>query len=470
MRYVTLLGLVTLCTIISTAQHQELQEKPKIWQSESKNLKDTLSILAAFKSGTINGHFRYFLSSTINKGELTDYIANAVGGGLRYETGSYHGFKVGVSGFYIFNAGSSDLSVKDPISGQSNRYEVGLFDITDPNVTTEINRLEEFFIKYEQSNLKITFGRQLLNTPFVNLQDGRMRPTAVEGLWIESKLNKHQFQLGYIYGIAPRSTSKWYSVEDAIGLYPVGIAQDGTKSQYYGNIKTKGIILANYQYKPSQKYSFNIWNFCLENILNTTLLQLDQNFTIENRKLYTGFQLAAQTKAGNGGNSEPVKTYKSDDKAVYTIGFRVGIKNEKWDHSLNFNYITSGGRYLMPREFGRDYFFTFMPRERNEGFGNVTAVVLKSNYQMAKETGIQLSGGIFLMPDVKNYKLNKYSMPSYTQVNLDFRHRFSGHFNGFEGQILWVSKFSIGDTYGFPKNIINKVDMHLLNFVLNFRF
>ena len=107
----TLLGLVTLCTIISTAQHQELQEKPKIWQSESKNLKDTLSILAAFKSGTINGHFRYFLSSTINKGELTDYIANAVGGGLRYETGSYHGFKVGVSGFYIFNAGSSDLSV-----------------------------------------------------------------------------------------------------------------------------------------------------------------------------------------------------------------------------------------------------------------------------------------------------------------------------------------------------------------------
>lgn len=465
-----LLGLVTLCTIISTAQHQELQEKPKIWQSESKNLKDTLSILAAFKSGTINGHFRYFLSSTINKGELTDYVANAVGGGLRYETGSYHGFKIGVSGFYIFNAGSSDLSAKDPISGQSNRYEIGLFDVTNPSATSEINRLEEFFIKYEQSNLKITLGRQLLNTPFVNLQDGRMRPTAAEGLWMESKLKKHQFQLGYIYGIAPRSTSKWYSVQDAIGLYPVGVDQDGTKSQYYGNIKTKGIILANYQYKPNQKYMINIWNFWLENILNTTLLQLDQNFTIGNHKLYTGLQLSSQIQVGNGGNPDPAKTYKSDDKTLYTIGFRLGTKNTKWDHSLNFNHITSGGRYLMPREFGRDYFFTFMPRERNEGFGNVTALVLKSNYQMTKETGFMISGGLYSMPDVKNYTLNKYGVPSYAQVNFDLRHRFSSYLNGFEGQILWVSKFSTGETYNVAKNIINKVDMHLLNFVLNFRF
>ena len=137
---------------------------------------------------------------------------SAVGGGLRYESAAFHGFSMGVSGFYIFDAGSSDLAKKDAASGQANRYEIGLFDVTDPENLNEINRVEEFFIKYRKAATRITFGRQLINTPFINLQDGRMRPTAVEGVWLETSVGmKHQFQGGWLYGIAPRGTSKWYS-------------------------------------------------------------------------------------------------------------------------------------------------------------------------------------------------------------------------------------------------------------------
>ena len=66
-----------------------------------------------------------------------------------------------------------------------NRYEIGLFDIEDPSNKKDIDRLEELYLKYNFKNATITVGKQLINTPFINLQDGRMRPTVVEGVWTE---------------------------------------------------------------------------------------------------------------------------------------------------------------------------------------------------------------------------------------------------------------------------------------------
>jgi hypothetical protein len=83
--------------------------------------------------------------ATDNDNNLTDYYANAGGGGIRFETAKFHGFQFGVSGFYIFNLASSDLSKADATTGQMNRYEIGLFDHTDPTNGRDIDRLEEFF-------------------------------------------------------------------------------------------------------------------------------------------------------------------------------------------------------------------------------------------------------------------------------------------------------------------------------------
>ena len=60
----------------------------------------------------------------------------------------------------------------------------------------------------------------------------------------------------------------------------------------------------------------------------------------------------------------------------------MGWKNNRWETTLNYNRITTHGRYLMPREWGRDPFFTFFPRERNEGLGDVHAIVGKLNYKI----------------------------------------------------------------------------------------
>ena len=111
------------------------------------------------------------------------------------------------------------------------------------------------------------------------------------------------------------------------------------------------------------------------------------------------------------------------------------------------------------------------PRERNEGLGDVHAIVLKINYKIPKyriTTAAAL--GHYNLPDVINYRLNKYGMPSYNQLNIDLRYKFSGLLKGLESQLLLVYKSNTGNTYGNNKYMINKTDMSLWNLVLNYQF
>ena len=183
--YLALLCLIFLSLDDVNAQHQDINERPEMYKGKQTNSIDTNYLLGAFKRGHVEGHFRYFFMNTLNEGKLTDYYANAAGGGLRFETAKFHNFQFAISGFYIFNIGSSDMSKPDPISGQANRYEIGLFELEDPHNKLDIDRLEEFYLKYNFKKSSVIFGKQLLNTPFINLQDGRMRPTGVEGIWAE---------------------------------------------------------------------------------------------------------------------------------------------------------------------------------------------------------------------------------------------------------------------------------------------
>jgi hypothetical protein len=74
------------------------------------------------------------------------------------------------------------------------------------------------------------------------------------------------------------------------------------------------------------------------------------------------------------------------------------------------------------------------------------------------------------LPDVKNYALNKYGLPSYTQINADVRYAFAGMLKGAEAQLLIAHKIKQGDTYKDDKFVINKVNMTVYNLILNYHF
>lgn len=455
------------------AQHQELGENPALWKEKKDPGSDTSSLLSAFKRGHMQGHFRYFFIVTDNARGYNDYYAHAIGGGIKFETAPFHGFRFGVSGFFAFDIASSDLSKPDPETGQMNRYEIGLFDITNPLNKDDIDRLEELYLQYEKKKTRLRLGRQLLNTPFINLQDGRMRPTEVSGLWVESTaLPRIRLQGGFIRKISPRSTVRWYEVGPSIGVYPVGVNPDGTRSGYAGNLESKGILLAGIQKNFPAGLSFKVWNQWVDQLFNSALVQLDwKQSSEEEGNWIAGFQWIQQNAVGDGGNPDPAKTYFPRKGRAASFGLRVGREGKRWNYSLNFNRITSAGRYLMPREWGRDPFFTFLPRERNEGLGDVNALVGKFEYSPpGSRVKFSLAGGYFDLPDVKNFRLNKYGFPSYTQFNLDGRYEFGGWLRGLDAQALLVYKGQAGPVHGEGKYIVNKVNMWQGNLVLNYHF
>ncbi|HSN62298.1 MAG TPA: OprD family outer membrane porin, partial [Ferruginibacter sp.] len=311
MKKILLAAVLLLAGNIVLAQHQEVSEKPVMYKGKQTETVDTTSILSAFKRGKFNGHFRYFLMATDNQPGLTDYYANAAGGGIRYETALFHGFQFAVSGFYTFNIGSSDLSKADTTTGQFNRYEIALFDVNDPNNKKDIDRLEELYLKYQYKNLSVTAGRQLLNTPFINLQDGRMRPTGVEGIWMElNEEKKLKIQGGLLYAVSPRGTTKWYDIGESLGIYPSGVNTDGAKSMYSNNINSKALALIGINLKAGKKLNLQAWDVYTENVFNTAMLQADMVFAQKNNSaVFAAAQIIKQDAINSGGNIDPAKTY-----------------------------------------------------------------------------------------------------------------------------------------------------------------
>ena len=190
-----------------------------------------------------------------------------------------------------------------------------------------------------------------------------------------------------------------------------------------------------------------------------------------NSSFFAAAQFLKQDAISNGGNADVARTYFEKGGKSISFGTKAGWKNKTWETSINYNRITSHGRYLMPREWGREPFFTFLPRERNEGLGDVHAFMTKLNYNSLNlRIKASVAAGYYKLPDVKNYRLNKYGLPSYTQANADVRYSFAGMLKGFEAQVLIVGKKNTGEIYNNKRFEFNKVNMMQYNFVLNYHF
>ena len=373
--------------------------------------KDTSSLLSAFKQGKVEGYFRLFFMSTNNDEPLSDYYAIAFGGGLKYQTKSFKGFQFGIGGFYIWNLSSSDLIKSDPLTNVMNRYEVGQFDQTNPSNKKDLQRLEDFFIKYNFKNSFIKFGKQVIKTPFINPQDGRMRPTGEQGLWMEiNELKKTKFEIGWLTHISPRGTLKWYRGVSSVGIYPSGVAINGIKSDYKNNLDSKGIAVAGITYSLNKQIKLQAWDHWVENIFNTILIQANGDFSIKkNKKIIAGIQYTHQQAVNDGGNIDPEKTYFDPSQKVNIYSGRAGLQFKNSSIRLNYSYISKDGRFLFPREWGREPLFTFLPRERNEGLGNVNAFTINLLHDVFKQKlKTEISAGYYKLPDVKNVRLNKY--------------------------------------------------------------
>lgn len=427
----------------------------------------------AFQHGQFSGSFRSFFMATDNAAALTDYYALAGGGGLRFSTLPLHGFSMGVGGIFNFNLASSDLKKKDPSTGASNRYEIGLFDVQNPDNRNDLDRMEEFWLRYQWKKSRITLGRQAIQSPFINAQDGRMRPTAEGGVWLDIQdLKNTKIEGGWLWQISPRSTVKWYDIGESIGLYPQGLNPDGTASGYFYNLKSKGVGLLGITRQMNKRLKVQAWDQFVENIFNTALAQADYTCPLSNgHQLLGGLQYIHQHALAYGGNADASKTYFQQGEQSNTLSVQLGWQRAGWQVLAGYTRVTRGGRFLSPREWGREPFYTFMSRERIEGSGDVHAITGRTSWQSGnKKLRLEVAYGHFYLPDVKNHLFNKYAFPAYNQLNVDMRYSFGGVLDGLKAQFLYVWKGRLGEVYGNDKLVINRVNMSQYNLVLNYTY
>ena len=438
--------------------------------ADKKDNTDTTTLGYALRKGSeVDLHIRLYFMSTDNEKELSDYYALAFGGGLKYQTGIYKGFQFTVGGFFVWNLASSDLTKPDPTTGIYNRYEVGQFDMEDFSNKNDMDRLEDFNLKYHYKNSVLTFGKQNILTPFINPQDGRMRPSGEQGFWLDLKeIKKTRIQAGWLTKMSPRGTVRWFDIDESIGIYPTGLNTDGTKSGYKGNLQSAGVGILGLTYQLKPWWTVQAWEYYTDNIFNTLMLQTDVEKSIGGKlALIAGLQYTNQSALNDGGNIDPKKAYFDPRQKSNVISGRLGFRNSKDRVLMNYTRITADGRFLFPREWGREPMYTFLKRERNEGAGDVNAFSVNYFRNWNKKFKSELGYGYYDMPGVTNIVLNKYSMPAYHQALADVSYNFSGFMKGLQVEALYTFKI---DAEGVESGrlAINKVDMHHFNLILNY--
>ena len=425
--------------------------------------------------GTFEGHIRTYFMSTVNLGSGTHYYALAAGGGLAYYSPVIRNFQVGLSGSMIYKLASSPLA---PENGYPNRYELGLFDVTNPGNRDDLDRLEKLYLRYYLKGGKRSFaqlGRFSVRTPLVNLQDGRMRPNLQEGFWFEfNELARIHASGGWLWKTSPRGTVDWYDIGESVGVYPNGRAVNGEPASYFRHIKSKNILVANLEWRPLSNLDYQYWNYYVDHLFNVALQEIEASKKTPTATWSGGFQYLWERSLSDP--SVPVENqYIGPDEQSHAFSGRFAVVRSKdaSEWSVNYTRITSHGRFLFPREWGIEPLYTFNSRERNEGAGDVHAIMVdhQRNVDKAGRSSIRLVAGLYRMPPLNNPRLNKYAMPSYYQFGLHGHYRFKGFLYGLEARMIYTYKGNLDRQPEYrPLLAHNKTDMHHLSVIMDYFF
>lgn len=405
----------------------------------NNNLKD------AFLNGHIHGHIRDFFLATVNEQPLQNYWANATGGALGYETGVFHQFSVGIKGSFIFNTFSSDLTEVDPITGKSSKWEKELYDVMRPGEYSDLDRLEELFVNYHFNRSFLRVGRMDINRgPLLLRRDGRMIPFVYQGLWGEvHELKNHTFYAGWINGVAPRGFTEWYNLNEAIGINNNGFEPDGTKGHYKGTANTKGIAVLGLKSSSLENLKIMAWNYWFHNMMNITWLQLDGQYD----QFYAGVQYVHERPTYHQDELEYNDRYMQPNERANILSSQIGYKLRQLDISGAYLHGFSTGRFLFPRELGREDFYVSQPRAFIDGLGDVDVYMLRFKYspRAVKDLKIDLRISRTITQGSGEVEFNKYGQAPFDQITGLVDYNFHGKMDGTSLRIWYISRF---DTAG----------------------
>lgn len=447
---------------VQPMQELVLLEKPK--DSVANSLRKSIN------KGTFTLHKRSNVMTTLNRGDLLDYSAMATGAGIGYYSPTWKGFHLGMSGFFLFQVFQNNIDIPDPTTNRVNRYEIMLFDMNDLNNKKDLDRMEELYLHYQHKGFRLRFGRQKFNSPLLNEQDNRMRGNIFSGLQMGYRWKDFDFTGAFFNQITIRGTVQWYSMQSSLGVYPFGRSPFGVPSEFKGNVRTAGIGVLGVKHKKN-KFTSELWNYTADNMFNLSMGQSEFSHKHRGIQHTLGVQGFFQTAINDGGNPDPVKAFILPNEQTFGLGGKWEVKHQKSAFSFNTLHISNQGRFLFPREWGREIFYATLTRERFEGSGGVSAYTLKyRQHYRWKGLRSELGASLVNQSDINDFRINKYGVPSYYHFAGIVDYSFSGYFEGMDLRFIAVNKTA--QNPGAVPDVfrINRVDLWHFNVVLNYRY
>ena len=432
------------------------------WAIEHDSTGVKNKLLRFFTEGEVHGNIRNFTMSTFNYGALNDYYANAMGASIHYETATFKGFKFGLNGLFIYRMFSNDLNGLDPVVGRASSYERQLFDLEHPENYDDLDRLEELYIEYNRKGTHLTVGKIEVESPMVQIHDGRMKPKVFSGILGIQKLKHFALHAGWFVGSSPRSTTHWYRIDEAIGIYNNGCLEDGSEATYHNHLSSSGLGIFGAEWSK-KNLKFQIWDYVLDNISNTTLAKFDFE---KDASWQCGIIYLNQFVLNNGGSHLNQHTFHRKDERTHGVSALLGYDFGVFKLSTASTMIFNTGRYVFPREFGVDPFYTFISRSQLEGLGDAAAFDVKFKKEFKH---FDFSCDWNRVMTSTNLLLNKYNIPSYDQYNVEVNYHFSGFWKGLSARFLYVFRKGIESNLTASQRF-NKADFHQFNLIFNFHF
>ncbi len=429
-------------------------------KEEDPQLKDI------FTNAHFHGHFRNYFMNTINRGDLQNYYTNATGGAVGFTTGNFKGFEIGVKGIFTYKTFGSDLGIEDAVTGKNAKWEYELYDVLNKGNFNDLDRLEELFIRYRFGNSYLSYGKlETEFTPLLNHSDGRMKPFAHRGAWAHLNFGlKHQVNLAWLDGASPRSTTEWFPMEETIGLFYNGFQPNGDRAEYHEFYPSSGLGILNYNFR-NENFQLKFYDFYLDNVMNT--IWAEAGYELANFKF--GIQYVYQNPFSYSQDLDYLHRYVQPGENGQVLSSQLSWEKYGLNLALAYTHAFDSGRFLFPKELGRDQFFTSIPRSRLEGLGNVDVFTLKAEYYLSKPNlhlGVEMQH--LQGPETDNFEFNKYNVDESFQTNSHLRYHADGFLEGLSFDILWI--YRKNHNYTDAQSIFNKSNFNQLNFVTNFNF
>jgi hypothetical protein len=283
---------------------------------------------AFFEQSTLSGNIRsYFQTKDFDT--QADVSAYSLGGKLKFETGLFKGWKAGTAFYWAndFGVNRDDLALQN-----------GLLPST-------LNTFGEAYLQYDSGATLARFGRQKIDTPFMNPSDAFIAPVTYFGYSLTNNSFKHfEFTAMHVTEVKVRQVNTF---EDT--------GQFLTKRLGVTPTNTTGTSVLGVQWE-NDNIKLEGWEYHLPDLFNMVFFQANMNFAkMSGMKPFLAFQAGHQFDIGDNllGNV---------NASAFGINFGAAMEGTRLAYAFNYLPKNPGnfrnGAFLSPYSFATDALYT----------------------------------------------------------------------------------------------------------------